>query len=33
MFAVVAAWSNVLVTKLGDLYIAGYNVLAAVIGK
>jgi hypothetical protein len=33
MFAVVGAWSQTLLTKAGDLYIAGYNLLAAFIGK
>lgn len=33
MFAVVQVWSQTLLTKCGDLYIAGYNVVAAVLGK
>lgn len=32
MFAVVGAWSQTLVTKAGDLYIAGYNLVLAVLG-
>lgn len=33
MFAVVQVWSAALLAKTGDFLIAGYNVLAAVIGK
>jgi hypothetical protein len=33
MFAVVGLWSQTLITKAGDLYIAAYNLVAAVVGK
>jgi hypothetical protein len=33
MFAAVGVWSQTLLTKIGDLCIAGYTVLAAVLGK
>jgi len=33
MFAIVASFVNTVVGKAGDLLIAGYNLLASLVGK
>ena len=33
MFSVVGAWSLAVLQKTGDVFIAGYNLIASLIGK